>query len=172
MKALDQGSSVGVLICKSETDFHNALIQLKEYQLVMIEEYLSGKEITVSIMDDLYGGITVLPTIEIVPPEGIRFDYENKYNGETKEIILTDLDNVLQSQINDIALRAYTSLQMTRYGRIDMILTDRGPVCLEINTIPGFTDQSLFPKAAQQYGLSFTQLVDHLVQLMFTVDKN
>lgn len=166
VKALDQWSSVGVVICHSQEEFSAAVIQLKHYWLVLIEEYLIWREITISLIDDPNGGVIVLPTIEIVPQDGVRFDYDNKYNWATKEIFLTGIDVWLQDRIDDIAVRAYTSLKMTRYGRIDMILTDRGPLCLEINTIPGFTDQSLFPKAAEKYWWNFLQLVNTLLSSM------
>lgn len=166
VKALDQGSSVGVWICKDAQGFHTALQGAKAYGQVMIEEYLEGREITVAVLDTKNGWEAIaLPIIEIIPPEWAGFDYENKYNDKTQEICPADFDANTTKIIQDIALRAYKAVGCTKYGRIDMIVTSDGPKCLEINTIPWFTGASLFPKAAKAYGLDFPALIQYLIDL-------
>lgn len=166
IKALDQGSSVGVVICKTAERFNEALLQLKIYGTVMIEEYLEGSECTVPVLDNINGWDPhVLPIVEIVPPVGQEFDYHNKYNDLTQEICPARYDTRLTREIQDIALRAYQAVWCTQYGRIDMIVTKDGPKCLEINTIPGFTSWSLFPKSAKVFGLEFHELIQYLIDL-------
>ncbi len=166
LKALNKGSSIGVIICRDQHSFEQGLEHMKSYGTIMIEELLEWSECTVSIVDDLNAGEPIIfPIVQIIPPAW-GFDYENKYNGTTQELCPAPYDDILTNKIQQIWLQAYQACWCTRYGRIDIIVTDRGPVCLEINTIPGFTDQSLFPKAAQTYGRSFEQLVRHLTQLM------
>lgn len=166
IKALDQGSSVGVVICKTPEAFTNWLIQLKPYDTVMIEEFLEGSECTVPVLDNIdWWDPHILPIIEIVPPAGKEFDYENKYNDLTQEICPAHYDENLTRQIQDIALRAYQAVWCTQYGRIDMIITKDGPKCLEINTIPGFTNWSLFPKSAKVFWFDFPQLIQYLIDL-------
>lgn len=166
LKALDQWSSVGVKICHTADQFHDAIESLRPYWTIMMEELLVWSECTVPILDDKnWWTPHVLPIVEIIPPEWWIFDYENKYNDMTQEIVPARYDEATTREIQDIALRAYQALWCTSYGRIDMILTADGPKCLEINTIPGFTASSLFPKSAEVFWLSFPELVQHLIQI-------
>ena len=110
--------------------------------------------------------LTALPVVEIVPKREF-FDYRAKYDPELcQEICPADLapDEVEQAQ--DLALRAHRALDCRGYSRADMILTaDRGAVVLEVNTLPGMTINSLFPKAARAAGMPFGALLDRLVRL-------
>lgn len=167
IKALTEGSSVGVWICRNQDQFDNAIQQAQVYNEVLIEEFLEGREVTVAIIDSLTSTQPIVfPVVEIIPPVGEEFDYENKYNGKSQEICPADFEDNQIQIIQDIALQAYQAVWCTQYARIDIIVTKDGPKCLEINTIPGFTDQSLFPKAAQAYGRPFPQLIQHLLDLM------
>lgn len=166
IKALNEGSSVGVVIAKDIISFTKWIEKLKIYGTVMIEEYLEGSECTVPILDNINGWDPhVLPIIEIIPPEGKEFDYENKYNNMTQEICPAHYDEQLIKNIQDIAVSAYQAVWCTQYGRIDIIITKDWPKCLEINTIPGFTNWSLFPKSAKVFGLEFPQLIQYLIDL-------
>ncbi len=170
IKALNQGSSVGVVICKTSEKFAEGIEQLKTYGTVMIEEFLEGSECTVPVLDNLeWWKPHVLTVIEIVPPEGEEFGYENKYNGLTQEICPARYDEDLIQEIQDIALLAYQAVWCTQYGRIDMIVTKDGPKCLEINTIPWFTSWSLFPKSAKIFWFDFPQLIQYLIDLKMNV---
>ncbi len=112
------------------------------------------------------GKLIIMPIIEIIPPVGGEFDYVNKYNGATSEICPARLSKEIVDRVHEVSTLAYHSLNMTKYGRLDIMLRGDEPLCLEINTIPGFTEESLFPKSAEVYGMSFPQLVQHLVKLM------
>lgn len=162
IKALHEWSSVGVWICSHSEVFDQSIIEAKQYWVVLIEEFLEWPEYTTSILE-INGVATTLPLIEIIPPEGKAFDYENKYNNQTQEICPANLDPETTKHIQDIALQAYHAVWCTKYARIDVILTTTGPRYLEINTIPWFTDASLFPKAAKAHGIEFEQLVQILI---------
>jgi D-alanine-D-alanine ligase len=111
--------------------------------------------------------LVALPLVEIIPTEKYAFfDYEAKYKpGATIEICPARLDAGLTARIQDLALRAHRCLGLKGYSRTDLILTDEGPVLLEVNTIPGMTETSLLPQAAAQAGMDFPALMDRLIEL-------
>lgn len=162
IKALCEGSSIGVWVCKNESSFLQSIKEAKPYGELLIEEFLEWSECTASLLN-IDGKLTALPLIEIIAPEGKEFDYENKYNNLTQEICPARFKPELTKQIQDIALKAYEAVACKKYARIDIIVTTEWPRCLEINTIPGFTDASLFPKAARAHGIEFTELIKILI---------
>lgn len=167
LKPLDQGSSVGVYICKNQKSFIEALQKIDQDKVYLMEEYLEGREITVPLIDDIETWAPmVLPIVEVMLPQWKEYTYENKYNGEAKEVCPAIFDEAIVELIHHVALWAYKALNMEKYGRIDMIVTEKWPVCLEINTIPGCTPYSSLPQSAAVYGMSFSDLVTHLVKLM------
>jgi D-alanine-D-alanine ligase len=165
VKPSRQGSSVGMSpVCRPE-ELRPALETAFAYDSrVLVEERLDGREITVGVIGNRR--LTALPVVEIVPKREF-FDYRAKYDPELcQEICPADLapDEVEQAQ--DLALRAHRALDCRGYSRADMILTaDRGAVVLEVNTLPGMTINSLFPKAARAAGMPFGALLDRLVRL-------
>lgn len=170
LKASSGGSSKEVVIIKSEKDLGGKLCQgLMQLGIpIFVEKYLVGIEVTVGIL-----GSQALPVIEIIPPERGWFDYKNKYSGKTQEIVnAPSLTATQRREVQEVALKIHQGLNLGSYSRIDFIMSNssvhlRGgqliPYTLEVNTIPGLTPQSLFPKAAQAAGLSFEQLVEKLV---------
>lgn len=165
LKSSNGGSSREVVILKSSKDLKDPLCkELLESNLpLFVERYLPGVEITVGIL-----GNQPLPVIEIVPPEDGWFDYKNKYSGETREIPhAPSLDEETKKLAQKIALQIHQTLNLGPYSRIDFIVTDKKPYVLEINTIPGLTSQSLFPKAAQAAGISFPELLDKIIRLSY-----
>lgn len=163
LKSTNGGSSREVVILKSSKDLSGKAFQvlLKSGFDLFAEKYLSGVEVTVAIL-----GNRALPVIEIVPPKGSWFNYKNKYSGKTKEIIeAPSIDESLKKKIQLIALNLHKKLKLGPYSRIDFIVSDNTPYILEINTIPGLTSESLFPKAAAAVGLSFPKLLDKIIKL-------
>ena len=158
VKAIGEGSSKWMIIVSSADQLDDVVTLVSDYDRVLCEEFVSGTEITVAILDR-----DTLPVIEIIPPQWQLFDFENKYNGKTQEICPARISDELTSQVQQLALLAYDTVWCTRYGRIDMILWPNWPILLEINTIPWFTDQSLFPLAARTAGISFDELVERLM---------
>lgn len=157
-KALDQGSSQGVLIVSSSDQLDDVISLVQHYGRVMCEDFVEWDECTVAILGD-----EAFPVVEIVPPEWGEFDFENKYNGQTVEICPARYDDVLTRQVQAVALDAYRAVWCTQYGRVDIMIGEQWPVLLEINTIPWFTSQSLFPLAAKTVGMSFGELCERLM---------
>ncbi len=163
LKPIEGGSSLDTQIVRhpdvSTLNAANDLLQ--KYPDMLLEPLVEGVEITVGILGD-----EALPIIEIIPPEGSEFDYENKYNGSTQEICPPL--HVSESQQHEAKLLAERIHQITgcrQLSRTDIIIDKSGGFhVLETNTIPGFTDQSLYPKMARESGLEMPNLVDLLVK--------
>lgn len=158
------GSSIGTLIVrqpdKLEPSEINELFDMEKE--AVIEELVEGIEVTVPILDQ-----SALPPIEIHPPEHGEFDYENKYNGKSQE--LCPPPSLTQGQIDDakkLAENVHRAVACRHLSRVDFIMRPDGSfVVLEINTIPGMTDQSLYPKAAAVAGISMSELVRRFVDM-------
>ncbi len=174
IKPVKQGSSIGMTIIKEGKELSAALeLAFQHDNQVMVEEYITGREITVGVLgnDDL----TPLPLVEIIPDAQYDFfNYEAKYKpGATKEICPADVTDSVQEKAQQYALIAHKALQLRGYSRTDMIIQDDNTIyILETNTIPGMTSTSLLPQAAAQYGLSFSELLDRLIELAIEDRKN
>lgn len=164
LKPYDGGSSVDTFIVRDPKVIDRSQIDaaLSKYGQMLLEELISGTELTVGVVGD-----TALPTVEIIPPENGEFDYENKYNGATRELCPPEhIDADTQDRAREIALNIHRSLGLRDMSRTDMILreSDNKLFVLETNTIPGMTDQSLLPKAAAAAGMPMPELVKTLVE--------
>ena len=132
----------------------------------LAEEYLSGIEITQSIIgDDI---MTILPEVELVSDYPIR-SYEVKYSPErSKHIIPARISDDVRMQIRRFGEKIYRGLGLRSCARIDYIIdNNKGPVVLEINTIPGMTETSLVPREAESLGISFADLCERIIDLSF-----
>ena len=129
---------------------------------MLLEELVEGIEITVGVLGD-----QALPVVEIVPPENGEFDYENKYNGATTELCPPQhVDEKAQTLTKELAVHAHQLCECADFSRTDMMVRSDGTIAiLETNTLPGMTDESLFPKAARAVGLEMPALCDELVHL-------
>lgn len=164
IKPSNQGSAVGINIVHGGNldEISIALKKAADFSDdILIEEYIEGREITVGILDG-----EPLPIVEIKPKEGY-YDFENKYNkGKTEYICPAEIDENLTGFIQGIAQSAAGVTGLSDFSRIDFRLNNEGqPYCLEVNTIPGFTELSLFPMAAKEQGISFAELCDKLIEL-------
>ena len=156
-------SSKWVHICRSKDKIKKILDLYRNHtQHILIEELLVWDEITIWFLDT-EKWIQVLPPILIVPPTDGEFDFKNKYNWKTQEICPAPLDKSILQKAEIIAHWWYLATWCTSYARIDMMLTDRWPVLIEINTIPWFTNKSLYPLAAKTAGIWFNELLQHLI---------
>ena len=165
VKPSRQGSSVGMSPVSRPEELGPAVELAFEYDSrVLVEERLDGREITVGVIGNRR--LTALPVVEIVSKREF-FDYRAKYDPALfEEICPAELAPDVVQAVQDLALRAHRALDCQGYSRVDMILTaDRGPVVLEVNTLPGMTINSLFPKAAAAAGMPFGELLDRLVRL-------
>lgn len=167
IKPVSGGSSVGTTIAHNFTDFFEGLKHAFHFSdSLLIEEYIKGREGTCGVIDRFRGQeCYALPSIEIIPPSGRFFDYENKYDGSTREICPSHFSQAEKKEIMDIAIRAHKALGLRHYSRSDFIISKRGIYILEVNTLPGLTEESLLPKACKAIGCSFSDFLDHTIQL-------
>ena len=162
IKPNKQGSSVGFSIIDNQNEIASALDSALDYDTcALIEEYIEGREITVSIL-----GNEALPIIEIEPNYGV-YDYKAKYTkGASNYICPAIMPESISDSIKDIALKTHQLLNCEIYSRVDFRLDDNNECwLLEINTLPGMTETSLFPMAAKAAGLSFEDLIDKIIKL-------
>jgi D-alanine-D-alanine ligase len=162
VKSPRQGSSVGVHIIKDSTDLDAALEDCFRFgEAVIVEEFFSGRELTVGILGDV-----ALPIIEIVPREGF-YDYQHKYTkGASEYFVPAPIGDEATQAVQYAALAAKRALGLEIYSRVDVILASDGRLnVLEINTIPGMTETSLLPKAAAAAGLDFPTLCERIASL-------
>ena len=155
------GSSVATYICNDFDEVINAVRDgFKFDKEVMVEKFIEGDEITVPILDG-----EILPTLIIKPQMGGFFDYESKYQsgGASEEII--SFEKNLQDEINKLSIDTYNALKCSVYSRVDLIIENNIPYVLEINTLPGMTKTSLFPKSASHIGISYKDLIDNIIKI-------
>lgn len=160
LKSPCQGSSIGVVLVKSKDTMKEAIEEVFKYgDHLLAEQFVAGPELTLPIMgnDDL----TVLPVIEITS-EREFYDYTAKYtNGLCHHIIPANIDKITENEVIEIGKRAYKILCCKGLSRIDFIVDKKdGPMIIEVNTLPGMTDMSLFPDAARYMGICYDDLVE------------
>ncbi|MFH1979234.1 MAG: D-alanine--D-alanine ligase [Patescibacteria group bacterium] len=173
VKPVSTGSSVGISVCNSFPELVAGIEDASGYgKAILIEEYIDGAEATCGILENFRGQKNyALPVVEIIPPKGSFFDYKVKYDGSTHEICPAGFDNSIKKEIENIALRAHRVLGCRHYSRADFMIGKKGIYLLEVNTLPGMTAESLYPKAARAAGLEFPQLLDHLIKLALRLYK-
>lgn len=166
IKPATGGSSIGMSIVKKSAEIQRALDEaFKHDETVLIETYIKGVELTGAVIGN--DRPEALPIVEIVPDKFHEFfDYEAKYTaGVTEEICPARIDDNLTAMAQDFAVRAHQALFCKGYSRTDMMLRGQELFVLETNTIPGMTATSLLPQAAAVAGISFSRLLDRLIQL-------
>ncbi|MCL2147337.1 MAG: D-alanine--D-alanine ligase [Synergistaceae bacterium] len=165
VKPCTRGSTVGVSIVKEIEELGNAFESAFKYDAkVLLEEYIEGKELTVTIFGDTRP--EALPIIEIVPKSGF-YGYEEKYTkGTTSYICPAHLDENTASIVKEEAVKAHISLGCKVYSRVDIRLSkDSKPYILEVNTVPGMTETSLVPKSAAAAGMSFSEFLSKVIKM-------
>jgi D-alanine-D-alanine ligase len=131
----------------------------------LIEPFVAGVEATCGVLERPDGEVLSLPPIEIVPAEG-AFDYTAKYLlKSTQEICPGRFSPEISTALMDQALRAHRALSCSGYSRTDFIVSAKGPIYLETNTLPGLTAASLYPKALKAQGIEFTDFLREQVAL-------
>jgi D-alanine-D-alanine ligase len=174
VKPNESGSSIGISIVHKKDDLFGAIkMAFQEDVIVLIEEYIKGKEFTCAVMGNTgQSTLVALPPVEIVPPREF-FDYQAKYSSrETKEICPARLTKSQIKKIEMLAENVHTIIGCDGLSRSDFILTTRGEFYfLEINTIPGLTEASLAPKAATAHGMPFPKFLDAQIQLAMAKKK-
>lgn len=166
VKPACQGSTIGIHCVQREEEWAAACADAQRYGRSLAERYIPGRELTVGVVGDV-----ALPVGEIVAPDA-WYDYEAKYtSGKTRYIFPAELDDETAARCRHLALATFRALDCRGFGRVDFRMDDDGePTVLEINTIPGFTETSLLPKAAAAAGISFAELCVMIVELALQQD--
>lgn len=160
VKPTHGGSSVATFIIKEEDDILEAVKSGFEWDTeVMIEKFIKGDEITCPIFDnEMFPVIAIKPNAEF-------FDFTAKYQDGGAEEVVVNLEENLHEEVERMALETYRALKCSVYSRVDMIITEEGvPYVLEVNTLPGMTKNSLFPKSAAGKNISFSGLLDMIIE--------
>jgi D-alanine-D-alanine ligase len=160
VKPASQGSSLGVKFASSREQVPEALVSAFSYDdRVLLERYVRGRELAVSVL-----GGEPLPVVEAIPREEDFFNFEARYEiGRTEYVCPAELGDEETHRVQELATRTYDTLGCSGFARVDLILEEDGPEVLEVNAIPGLTDTSLFPMAAEAAGIDFTGLVERIL---------
>ena len=134
---------------------------------VLVEEYIKGREATVGVIDDFRGEKTyaLMPVEIIPPPEHSFFNYEAKYGGKSIERVPGNFTQEEKNELTNTARAVHEGLGLSHYSRSDFILSPRGLYFLEVNTLPGLTDESLLPKAVAAIGSRLPDFLEHVLDL-------
>ncbi|UCF55163.1 MAG: D-alanine--D-alanine ligase, partial [Bradyrhizobium sp.] len=158
------GSSYGLIFVNSRQDLV-AVRNAAKHEDYVIEPYIAGVEATCGVLERTDGSIISLPPIEIIPGEG-NFDYAAKYLlKSTQEICPGRFSPEITAALQQQAMLAHRAMSCTGYSRSDFIVSDKGLVYLETNTLPGLTKSSLYPKALKAEGIEFVDFLRGLVEL-------
>jgi len=171
VKPACEGSTIGVTVVREEADLRPALDRAFEYgPEALAEQFIKGTEITGPVLGN--DDAQVLPLVEIVPDGGF-YDYRAKYTpGATQEIVPARIAEATAERARELTLRAHHALGCRGISRVDMIAAPDEVYVLEVNTIPGLTETSLVPRAAEAAGIGFPHLVDRLIELALEKRRN
>jgi D-alanine-D-alanine ligase len=160
VKPASQGSSLGVEFAAGRDEVPQALVAAFSYDdRVLLERYVRGRELAVSVLDG-----EALPIVEAIPREEDFFNFEARYEiGRTDYVCPAELPDDEARRVQELAGRTYETLGCSGFARVDLMLDEDGPQMLEVNAIPGLTDTSLLPMAAEAAGIDFTELVERIL---------
>jgi D-alanine-D-alanine ligase len=161
-KPASQGSSLGVKVVTTGDEIPSALMTALSYDSrALLETWVSGRELAVSVLGD-----EVLPVVEAIPTGSNSYDFEARYEiGGAHFVCPADLPEGEAAEVKRIALAAYEALGCSGFSRVDLILGEAGPQVLEVNAIPGLTETSLLPQAAEAAGVGFDEMVEKILEL-------
>lgn len=162
------GSSVATHVVRSFEQFVHAVIDAGLHGDVLVEELIEGTEATVCVIDSVSDSdYLVLFPVEIVPPDAHDFfDHEAKYSGKSAEICPGRFTLATHCTLRDLAIKAHRAIGARHYSRSDFIVSRDGAIyILEINTLPGLTEESLVPKALHASGVELHEFLDHVIGL-------
>ncbi|HYV15224.1 MAG TPA: D-alanine--D-alanine ligase [Conexibacter sp.] len=166
VKPAAQGSALGIKFARGAGDVPAALVSAFSYdRKVLLERYVPGRDLAVSIVEE-DGAPRPLPIVEAVPNEKDFYDFEARYEiGRTRFVCPAELPDALAEQASSLAVEAYRTLGCSGFARVDLMLHEDGEqlFVLEANTVPGLTETSLLPQAAEAAGITFDGLVERLI---------
>src|SRR5919109_1298851 len=164
VKPAGQGSALGVKFARPAADVPGAIVAAFSYDTkVLLERYVVGRDLAVSVLD----GVGALPVVEAVPREEDFYDFEARYEiGRTEFTCPAKIGAEATARAQELAIAAYETLGCRGFARVDLMLDRGGELCvLEANAIPGLTETSLLPLAAEAAGISFDALIARIVEL-------
>lgn len=168
VKPVSLGSSVGTSLARNYAELVEAVRKCFEVsKSILVEEAIRGREATCGVVDQFRDHkLYALPPVQIIPPpEKSHFDYEAKYGGGTREICPGHFTRAETDAIMDAARKAHRALNLRHYSRADFIVSKRGLYMLEVNTLPGLTEESLLPKSLAAVGATPGHFIDHVLTL-------
>lgn len=169
VKPSRSGSSVGVSVANDYLELENAINEASIYdEKILIEEFIDGKELEVAVLGN--NDLTVSNIGQVIPDE-IVYSYNSKYKKNSKTVVLNTIEENLESKIKNIVLITYKVLDCSGLARVDMFLIGNEILVNEVNTMPGFTSISMYPKLMESINISYTDLIDRLISLSMN-DKN
>lgn len=169
VKPSRSGSSVGVSVANDYLELENAINEASIYdEKILIEEFIDGKELEVAVLGN--NDLTVSNIGQVIPDE-IVYSYNSKYKKNSKTVVLNTIEEKLESKIKNIVLTTYKVLDCSGLARVDMFLIGNEILVNEVNTMPGFTSISMYPKLMESINISYTDLIDRLISLSMN-DKN
>lgn len=174
VKPACQGSALGVKFARTASDLPGALLAAFSYgRTVLIERYVRGRDLAVSVLDspDPGGAPQALPVLEAVPREEDFYDFESRYEiGMTTFVCPAELDPKTTARAQELAVEVYRLLGCHGVARVDLMLDEQSGelTVLETNVVPGLTETSLLPQAADAAGIGFDELVQRILQSAFT----
>lgn len=160
LKPNSGGSSIGIFFATNDEEFEKAKEEIfKLDDEIIVEKVIEGIEISVPII-----GKKVFPPIKITPLKDVFFDYKSKYqdNGAKEEVHIFEKN--IQDKIEDYTKKAFKALKCSGFSRVDYIIKDNELYCLEVNSLPGMTKNSLLPKSTQHLGYSYSETLDLLIK--------
>ena len=169
IKPVSSGSSIGVSVGRDLKSIEDALISVFQYtDTAIIEEYIKGKEATCVVAENFRGQkYYAFPPIEIVKHSDVTFDNKMKYEGFVEEKCPGNFTQTEKDAIMQAAINAHIGIGARHYSRSDFIVhPTRGIYILEINTLPGFTENSLVPKALEAVGSNTKEFLEHIISLV------
>jgi D-alanine-D-alanine ligase len=166
VKPAGQGSALGIKFARTPSDVPTALVAAFSYdRKVLLERYVRGRELAISIIDE-NGLPLALPIVEAVPQQEDFYDFEARYEiGRTRFVCPAELDDAVAARAGEMALDVYRLLGCAGFARVDLMLEDdTGELyVLEANTVPGLTETSLLPQAADAAGIGFDELIARIL---------
>lgn len=163
-KPAQDGSSMGLIFVQASQDLE-AVRHAAAAMPYVIEPFISGQESTCGVLEQADGSLIALPPIEIITASG-SFDYESKYlASSTQEICPARFGPEVNAELQRLAILAHRALSCRGYSRSDFIISDKAPVYLETNTLPGLTAASLYPKSLKAQGISFEAFLNLQIEL-------
>jgi D-alanine-D-alanine ligase len=168
VKPAGQGSALGIKFARTPGDVPSALVAAFSYdQKVLFERHVGGRDLAVSVLEQ-DGRPVALPIVEALPREEDFYDFEARYEiGRTTFVCPAELPDAVAERVRELALATYDALGCTAFARVDLMLEESSGdlYVLEANTIPGLTETSLLPQAAEAAGIGFDALIGRVLEL-------